>query len=437
MFNHAQLDPLLVKPENNGLKYHNDYASVMQFISKNTVIPDYLASFADSVQDQANISTLLRAIESANFKDEIYSHPHCELYALYLFKENKISMQTFVTLHVYLTVLMQFTNMQNLREEDNDLKRLTNVSTVPYDSEWIKRHFFGKIKLFLSKKYGTKTLDQARLSEALKDLNDFDKTFILILIPTETKDHQVVKPYLMTDEIKRILNVYGVDTELVLFNLHGYLYIPSAALFDKVLYAVNPDHPVKMAPIFGNISVATLHKFHQIGLRPVNLYSKHVKSNPAMVHNQRLGPFYVLSHDLYFHLALVNTLSKNHFDFVQQYLIPTVAKSANLTLQKAIANDRSYSLPLLIDIEIRVRRMDVNDPDVYLYQCLKHALVNDKTQIQTIFNAIYADKEHLKNIYNIDLDKMFELPVMNDKYALFRGVDLLANARGGRPQLSK
>ncbi|ASQ47296.1 hypothetical protein [Legionella clemsonensis] len=89
---------------------HVRFNELMQFISKNKTINNFVNQV--NAHD-TNAQALYNAIETGDFAAEIFSHPECSLYLLYLIKAGKIDFDTGITVYVYLMVLMQFTH-QNL-----------------------------------------------------------------------------------------------------------------------------------------------------------------------------------------------------------------------------------------------------------------------------------------------------------------------------------
>lgn len=113
-------DKPLVSPEENPVRFDrgNPYSSVMQFVYRNKAIPAALEKFSADETSQAKIAALLEAMNQADYHNQIFLDQDCQLYSLYLLKENKISIDDFTTVNMYLFGLMQYTNKKSFPDKE-------------------------------------------------------------------------------------------------------------------------------------------------------------------------------------------------------------------------------------------------------------------------------------------------------------------------------
>lgn len=386
-------------PNVNALTYNSDFASVTQFISRNKIIPERLAFFETSQEDQNNIRQLTEAIREGDLKDDVFSHASCELYLLYLLKKELISLTDFLTGYIYISALMQYTTKQAVRDED--IKKESEVDLLQLDD--VKIAMLDKFKQYFDK-HTYLTIDFDKLHNDINQLNKLDKAIIGIKIPTET---QITQDTLFLED-------FFLKSPIV-FKTQDYYCIPSAALITLMLKATNKDMPVEFAPILGTINLHTLYLLHQLGFHPVGLYSNFIMSNPEGVHQRRVGPLTVLLHDLAGHFPFGNLLSENHYCFLYEYLIPKAAEVLNLNIVDVVKQESdsflSYedvtpSLFKLIDLDFNNRSSKYpikTDADIYLHECLWNALGSSQETKLKMSEAIMNDKEMIKTTYGIDL----------------------------------
>lgn len=385
------------------IEYHPDdaYRSVMQFIRLNKKIPDTIAAFYHSQADLNNINQLFLAFQHADLNAPIFKHPYCELYALFLLKEKNITCNDFTTLYLYIIVLMQFTDWQAIKECDKHSKQFRSIKFDTLDNlnllnEFIENHLrHRKIKWDSEKK--------AEFIREVNKLSPFNK--IVLMISTN--------PYIANNDTE----AYLVDTtkkSSIFLKTHSDFYQPSVEYTLLALHHLNGGITVKPAPIFGKISLLTLHKLHQLGFHPINLYSNFILSNPPNVHDGNPGPVVSAYHDLFVHVDWGNHLTQNEYQFIFNYLLPMFEEvtGANIeTIDPSNATEpigRIYDLHLFPDeykgpqnnffICIDMVISDVRKAEDKIHLLAK--MMEDKNLIQDTFKI---DASHvMKSILTID-----------------------------------
>lgn len=362
---------------NRQVFYHFDYDSVVQFISKNKFIQNSMQKFEQSDEtsvDRQHIESLYQAIQSGHLLADVFSDHQCQLYSLYLLKCKRISLFDFLTVNIYLIGLMQCTNKQTLNEKDSK-KLFVDYEVLSLDEKMLKA-FIEKVA-GISKGIRVQLNEhfEEQLSSKLHGLPSLSKIVIKLSDNIEKSGHSffhgaaIVSPFILEDTK---INCY---------------YLPSAHFIDAMLDCLYPNHPVKMAPILGNIGFATLAKLHKIGVHPIALYSPDVRSNPLTVHNETPGPLPILVHDL-FHLSIANIIPNNIYDFLYDYFVPELMEKYELTyddIERITENNYGYP------------RLDLNK--AYLYQ-LYNILDVNITGVKELSLKAIIDKSFLDITYN-------------------------------------
>lgn len=212
----------------------------------------------------------------------------------------------------------------------------------------------------------------------------------------------------------------------------------SASLLNILTSTLNPDNGLRCAPFFGSIGFDTSFKLKQQGLQPVSLYSPYVASNPPTIHNYRSGPVVSLLHDIAGHLYLANFVRKNQHQFIFEYLLPKVMQHLNIDINQVTSGDSEYmGLFALMDQVTQLMRGEPNknvDPDKWFIECFKtNALGINKgmgKNTQDIFTAIYADRELIKDNYQLDIEDLVKHPLFGPI-----GIDLLECVTNNRSML--
>jgi len=265
------------------------------------------------------VEELRVAIQHGNSKAEIFSDPDCYLYLTFLMKSDESFFCHGMTAYAYLMALMQFTDMQPLKEEDQHIKvvceikidLLSNGNKLTEEGEKFLKLIHHRI---------------VKLGYPL-DYNDLE-TYILHLPPVE---QWLIKIPYRSPNRKDLTDIDKLF-DIVISNIpfchyeqnsqdtvrHGF--IPSASVMQYILQKMSPK-PIHMMPIFGAVSVATVRQLHAHGKHPVLLYGLHVKSNPKMIHAYLAGPFLTWLHDIV-HVVGGSMLSPAERDILFNDFIP-------------------------------------------------------------------------------------------------------------------
>lgn len=382
------------------------YDLVIQFIKNNTAINQAMPEFSSSEVHQKKIQNLLVNLQNGHLQEAIFTDENCALYNLYLLKNNKISLEHFLTAHIYLTVLMLYTDKQNLKEKDRDLKKITEVSLASIEDIIEKltckldsTHF----KNFLSRNMTQPEKDRLQ--------TDFET-----LLPLEKVVIRIKKPDKLQDDVDKQTERY-FNSPFLLSDKNFY-YIPSVTAIQIMIKLINPAQVVKVAPIFGKISLATLLKIHQNGYHPVALYAPFVESNPEAIHGKRGGPLAALLHDLGGHIYFGNLLNKNIYQFLFSYLIPKMMNDTQLN-NKPLKEEKGKLLSLLSIIDLNFTDIEKE----FLAVNLAHGVLrlnsqdnpteNENAFIPLIDNLLQQHNQ-IKEAYDIDVAEFFNHGLYED-----------------------
>lgn len=406
--------------EKNDFKYNDDYESVMQFIKKQyinkdgTTIPEFLEAFYHSPDDQANIERLMQCIQKGDLGDEIFYDPLCQLYAVYLLKEKRISIETFLSINIYLIAVMQFSPYATLKGEDQDVKILNStLEVLNIDDEKLQDDFIQNLR----KKHFTlnsQPLNVDELKKKISALSSLEKNVIRLPIKIE--------PFFGYESgYKTMMSDIGTYSPFVFKKVVGQeieFYFPLAGVTQLFLETINPENPIKMAPIFGRIGLLTLFKMHQRGFHPVSLYSCFVKNNVNRTHNLRCGPLPLLLHDNVVHVYWGNLLTSNEHKFIFEYLIPKFANILNIDINSL--NDDRDGFHQLIDL------LFINQDKKSKYKKLSFAeIINKLLHINgddnlnarldvrmnvRLIESIYKEKDMIRDKYGINFKKLLKDP---------------------------
>jgi hypothetical protein len=406
-FTFKQKERDLCYQKDNHFKYNNDYKSVMQFISKNKTIPKKLEEFKKYENDQTNIKALLGSIKKGDLTNEIFHNPNCQLYALYLLEKENISITDFLTVNIYLSALMEYTTFQSLKKEElmeyMDLSENLDLSFEETDETnlELKKNceitlitFNEVMNLFnnqldkIGQIHKNVKINTELIINKFKnnELQEIDKNVIRIKKPEnnalDLEELTNVMPFIFSDDI--------------------YYYIPTAGMMNAIQNTVN-KHPIKMAPIFGNINSRTLYLMHQLRFHPINLYSIFVKSNPTSVHGMPKGPLWVILHDMG-HIFIGNFCAENHYFFFYNYFIPKIAEVFKIDINNIEFINGLYDL---IDLFFE---SDKNNLRLYLSRAFDTADQTTRKLCQTLYN----DQDEIKKNYDIDFMNLLKDIFMNN-----------------------
>lgn len=307
------------------------FAGIFQFIQKNTVIPAYLSTIDENALE---LNQLLAAIERGDAEDAIFNHQHCYLYLLKLLQFNKISITQSMTVYAYLLALMQFTNRQALKKDDQDVKSLRMVAVdVCVEkgvlTESAQSYFYSIQKSF--KKIG-----------CYIKKSEFEK-YILQLPPNEqwlirvhNKElehfslfHQGRKNLYSAEYFKNALlpslpfaamTPKGASVS----QCQAAYWMPSFSIIEYLLKRLSSDC-LQMQPVFGCVSIDTISKWHQKGVHFVSWYGEHVISNPASADHYKCGPFLMMLHDVG-HACWGSMLTQCERDYLYDRVLPFLDK---------------------------------------------------------------------------------------------------------------
>ncbi|MDP1603418.1 MAG: hypothetical protein Q8M03_09155 [Legionella sp.] len=367
--------PLVKKPEEI-----RQFAELFQYIQKNKDIPNFLNNI--SVEDK-KCEQLLNAISRGNLLDDIFSDPNCYLYLLYLLKNQQIPYWHGITVYVYLIVLMQFTNKQELHPNDSDVKdiRLVTLEKITRDGELSKEG-----ALYLKKSI-------ANFEEVNFDVQYDELVHYIFMLP-------IVEQWLIKIPKYNAPNDCDLELDIISANLPFFLcyndfyYIPSSSVISFFLHKINL-FPLELYPVFGDLKFESVLQRHRKNEHPVSLYAPLVKSNPSQLNDRRCGPFPMWIHDIghvfwgsMFTIAERNFVMHRFIPCLQQLreeaslqednqLVQFIEELINLTQDLDLSNIRQFknSDTRLIDYLSRIfYRQFKNSPDAKLGSCVEDRL---------------------------------------------------------------
>lgn len=409
-------------------EYHHDYASVTQFVKKNKVIPQKMVEFQTSKDHQNKIDTLFMAILKGDLKNSIFSNPNCQLYALYLLKEKTIDIDTFLSVNIYLIVLMQFTQHQTLRNEHQKYKRKAEIKIFNINNLDIQNKFINR----LFDKYFTTSdeqFDGNAFTRSIQQLSKLDQCVIGIHIP----NFDIIPN---SDTVLTGLKSFIIGSEWIAQDDY-YVYLPLTGLIKTLIQTHNADLTINPAPIFGNINFYTLFLFHQLGLHPIDIYMPYVATNIVNVHDMDSGPLFALLHDL-IHLWTGNLLQKNHFLFIFEYLIPLSAEKFQFNLDTKFDEQISGNIFNLIDIDFSI---EGNKNEIF-YNCFNsifniNKTISNRSSYLTIKEAILlkleADQEKIQGMFQVDINDL--ILKTNNKATLEAAKEKIKNNDPEKPEI--
>ncbi len=371
-------------------------AGLRGFIKKNTAIPAFFARVkGDSSLHAPLLEQLITAIEQADISHDIFAHPDCMAYLLYIIENmsERLPFWSAVTAYHYLVALAQFTHKQDLKPQDmtevkhiNNVKNIRNVNMVSVVDRDLNALNDVGIQYFQHVKFQFKRLGIA------VDEEDF-KEYILALPPIEqcvlrvTNYEANIKIYQVDEFMWKVReNVpFFRDLNKSIFNL------PSASLINYFLSCLSP-HPIRMRPVFGKISLASLHDVHLQRQHPVTWYSTLVKDTLIDVHDYHCGPFVVLVHDVG-HCFWGSWMSCEDRAIINHILIPKLQELKSLHQHFAMTSALDVLCSSLTDYDL-TPAMTYSNPAtrfaLYVGMCLKKAF--------NLSNAFQLDHEHMTSV---------------------------------------
>lgn len=353
-------------------------AGVTQYVSKNQQLPKIFKACDDNLEDddgklhQDNLTQLLDAVNKPDYRADIFRHPLCGEYVIYLMQKKRISFHLGLDVYVYLMSLGQFTELRNIKPEDMDVKSIRAVGILPLITDNQLTEFgaeYLKNMVVDFKEYGI-DLDIAEMQMMLLELPPFSQALIQIGMTSvdDAKNADVSKGFYNS----RANCPFFVDSHEDKFNL------PMSNLRNYFYSKMNAK-PVQEKAMLGSVGEKTLFDLHEKGQHPSPLYSHVVKMNIKSVHGRNRGMVPVLLHDIT-HVFGPNLLKYEERRFILEGLIPAF---------RAIKNkDNNPILNTLID-KLTFELTDFFFAYIRFY-------LNPKTRLQTYLDKVF---ERLRGVY--------------------------------------
>ncbi|MES2216945.1 MAG: hypothetical protein V4501_00895 [Pseudomonadota bacterium] len=295
------------------------FGGLFQFIKKNKAIPKHLAAI--KTQDP-KVQNLLAAINLGNSQHEIYSDPKCYLYLLHLIQNELIPFYQGMGIYNYLLALMQFSDKQPLKPEDQDVKyfrpelpavgvaNIFNGQQLTLEGE----NYLKTVHSQLTSQWRDFSYDELVLF--VKKLAPSEQWLIKIPVKIFPPDHYENPCDRMACTMK--LNLPFIESEEE--NEIRILKIPSYSLINFFLKQVCKQ-PMEIQCCFGIPSDESSYAMHLENKHPVSYYAFDVKRNLYAADNWRCGPFIVWLHDIG-HVFWASLLSKQQRDSVLLDYVP-------------------------------------------------------------------------------------------------------------------
>lgn len=296
-----------------------EFKAMFQFIQKSRL--RQLVETFNLEYDYSKLQQLKTAIEMGDAKSEIFADKHCHLYLLYLLKENQISFSQGITTYTYLMSLMQTSDKQRLRPEDEKLKHSKEVEVLKLVHQGrltpIGKDYLLELCENFKKEYHI-IINFEDLSNFIISLPPSEQWLLKIENP-KTNDPEKDPNYELTCAV-----VKGVPFLRMPASKVTTYCIPSISLMNHILQKCSVK-PIKMISTFGRISEKTLRSMHEKDEHPLTLYSLDVVSNPKEVHNYRSSALTTFIHDIY-HALKGTLLSLKTREMIYKRFIPFMEK---------------------------------------------------------------------------------------------------------------
>jgi hypothetical protein len=366
------------------------HRGLLQLVQKNQIIPNFLNNLT---ANDPNLRCLKKAIAKGNFRSQIWNNRDCNLYLIYLIQNQLIPVWQGITAYTYLIAKMQFTETQDLRSEDQDVKfnYLVEVISLVKAKKITMHGYEYLLALQRDLKSINVNIDQNQLIAYVLRLPRIEQW----LIKTEYNHH-----YQSTGEFPNDVNrlVWILIENLPLMQkLSGSCYedastpyvIPSSSLINYVLRSLNKP-ALRMRPVLGNLGLKTLYHWHRLGVHPVSLYAPQIVSNPKDADDFRCGPFPMWLHDIG-HSFWGSMLTKVQRDSIFVTYIPALRQLKEIA--KAHQDDRTVEF--LNEAEIKACDFDLTAITSYaeretrfdLY--LAHTIGKNPNFEICVYNGIY------------------------------------------------
>ncbi|MBA3661296.1 MAG: hypothetical protein H0W64_06190 [Gammaproteobacteria bacterium] len=374
-----------------------DFDSLMQFISKNQTIKNFLLGL--SINDQM-IQTLMKAIQQGDETASIFTHPTCHLYLLYLIKNKTIpfwqgmSVYHFVTAKQHYQDAMQVEKIVALNSKTHTLQ-LTGVG-----EDYVHQvgENFKELKL---------PFHQQTFINFILSLPASEQWLLNIPNHPNNKNYRFVGalcvniPFIITTKPQSFC-----ENETDLKNINFNFYTPSTSIINFLLKQISPA-PLHMYPTFGSVNEKTLLKLHADNKHPVALHSNLVKSGLTKAHGSVCPEFILSVHD-WGHAFWGTYLGKAGRDFVFKEFIPALQ---SLQLEAKAVGDYDV-LRMLEEIITKVHDFDLTPIKKFYYA---------KDRLETYLNHCLTDDQQLffPNVLRVD-DKIGRTAEDRLYYLLFK-----------------
>lgn len=341
--------------------------SLRKYISKNKVFPSFFEECQSGDHDDV-LNILKDAINRFNPGSQIFTHPDCMRYLIYLIESKQVPFWHGMTVYAYLMAVHEFgiKNVTFDRLVSDDRKEISAFGKAYFEKFFIKSNIIFKINAneFYQFILSLPFIDQHVMTiKKVNNLTSQSKLFNILAVNI---------PFV-------VVNVGSKKSNMSLFSEEKiYCSISSVTVMNH-LNSLMSDKPIKMMPIFG--SVFSTLSFHQRSYHPVAVSSPDVKSNLANVHGKESGYFLTWLHDVG-HIYWANMLTSQERDILFHRCIPELnslkLKYKNddvmlTTIDKLIYHLNDFDLTPIhfFDKGNRFQR--------YLLICLRSAHITHKT----------------------------------------------------------
>ena len=320
----------------------NSFTTLMKYIQKSTLVND--KTLLENAEIKLKATALKSALIDGSAHHPIFDDKNCQLYLIYLLKEELIPPEQFLTGYIYLSVLMQFTEKQLIHPEHIAARRL----------DW------GDVKVFNAR--NTELLEQyaAKISAAFNHKISTEEIIRYYGSLQNSEGWLIAMPYnsrASGDDVKKMMDT-NISSSPLLQKIteqnQDYVLIPSIGFTKWLLQKLNPERQIEIAPCFGNVGIETLYNdLHSQNKHPITIHSAYIKSNPKKIHNMQAGPVPFALHDIFFHCFGGSAFKKDEYHFLMNVMIPTLQKiidsekdiavKSMATKMRDIINDLAYN----------------------------------------------------------------------------------------------
>lgn len=295
-------------------------AGLREYIRNNKAIDATYQRISGSMEHIIRLESLKLAFHTGDANSAVFRHPTCSLLVLALIEDGTFPFWEGITLYFYCMALMQYTEDQPLREEDEEAYQLDRgrpqvgflVQNGKVTDEGLRylESIEAKCRNIPGYRFNRDELI-AHMSTQLPVAN------WLIQLP---RDSAVPVSYSFDNLMSVLVKDVGYFGE----SSQGTdsFTVPSLVLMN-FMHAAQDKNPLQFKPAFGSISKATLVKCHAADVHPLALYSPWVKSNPVEVHSFEGGPVGSFIHDVA-HVFWANLLSYEERKLIITDVIPAI-----------------------------------------------------------------------------------------------------------------